>query len=203
MPNAQLGREEQMLAFFVQHCEGRIGRTQLIKFLYLADYEARRFLGRPISSVEYTWYHYGPYDQQFLNRISSLRTARIIVEEPVAYPNGLQGYVYVAGTEPISFDFASDELRVLNHVCETYSRVNLQSLLEDIVYETEPMRRAQALDARNQPLDMSLVDNTRRFDFGVPYDALIARSASARTGTTLEHSVAMANLRSARRNASA
>lgn len=202
MQKVQLGREEQMLAFFVQNCNGRVGRTQLIKFLYLADYEARRFLGRPISSVVYEWYHYGPYDHQFQSRLSTLRNSGVILEEPVAYPNGLRGYIYVSGETQFDLNFDPDEVAVLEHVCKTYSRINLQSLLDDIVYETEPMRNAQQRDARNQPLEMNLVDSSRRFDLGVPYDVLMRRKAAARRGEVVDHAEAMTRLREARRNGS-
>lgn len=203
MEREPLGREEQMLAFFVQNCSGHVGRTQLIKFLYLADYEARRYLGRPISSVSYEWYHYGPYDKQFPSRISALRSAGVIVEEPVEYPNGMQGYIYVAGDSPVELSFAEEELAVLHHVCTTYSRRSLQSLLDDIVYETEPMKRARAKDARNQPLDMSVVDSTCRFNLGIPYDSLMKRRASAKRGEVVDHTEAMERIRAARRNGSA
>jgi len=68
----------------------------------------------------------------------------------------------------------------------------------DMVYETEPMKKTQAFDARNQPLDMSPVDNTRRSELGVSYDELMARSVSARKGQVVEHTEAMARLRAAR-----
>jgi uncharacterized protein YwgA len=203
MPPAQVGREEQMLAFFVKHCGGRIGRTQLMKFLYLADYEARRFLGRPISSVEYVWYHYGPYDHGLNDRIALLEREGIIREEPLVYPTGKQGFIYHGGEREVAFTLADEELRLLDYVCETYSRIGLQSLLDDVVYETEPMQKARAQDARNEPLDMSIADDQRRFDLGVPYEEVMKRSGNARAGRSVDHAEAMAMIRKALGDAAA
>src|SRR5690349_10824134 len=106
MAPAQLGCEEQMLAFFVKHCGGMLGRTQLVKFLYLADYESRRYLGRQISGIEYIWHHYGPYDQQLNSRIALLEREGVIREESVMYPTGKEGYIYHSGDREVAFTLA-------------------------------------------------------------------------------------------------
>lgn len=199
MAPVQLGREEQMLAFFVQHCSGRVGRTQLLKYLYLADYEARRYIGRQISAIEYIWYHHGPYDRELYNRLDELKAAGVVREDRVTYPTGKEGYIYYAGERDVTFTLAPDEMRILAYVCHTYSRLNLQTLLDDVVYETEPMQKARVSEARNQPLDMSTADNQRRFDLGIPYEELLRRSADARAGKAVPHEEAMKMIRDALR----
>lgn len=197
MAPAQLGRAEQMLAFFVKHCAGRLGRTQLMKFLYLADYEARRFIGRPISDVRYIWHHHGPYDTQLPGRISALKAADVIREDQILYPTGKQGFIYYSCDREVDSTLEPIETAVLHYVCETYSRHSLQSLLDDVVYETEPMQHARVNEARHQPLDMSMVDNQKRFDLGIAYDELLKRSVKAREKNVVEHEEAMALIRKA------
>lgn len=190
-----------MLAFFVRTRSTRLGRTQLMKFLYLSDYEARRFLGRPISSIQYVWFHFGPYSAQLQDALAELRSSQLIVEESVEYPTGTQGYRYVDGRKEIAFDFDAGEIELLRYVCETYSTQSLQSLLDDVVYQTEPMLKAVSEGRKNQPLEMGIVDGIRLNELGVPYDELLRRKKLSEQGNRTAHEDVMSAARATLRDA--
>jgi hypothetical protein len=78
----------------------------------------------------------------------------------------------------------------------SHLHLSLQSLTTDSVHGTEPMKRRQSTDRRDQPPDTSLVDRTPRFELDVPYEQLMARSTSARSGRAVDHADAMAKVRS-------
>src|SRR3990167_3197938 len=86
--NEKLSREEQLIAYFVTRCSGHLGRTQLVKFLYLADYEARRYLGKPLSGFQYFWHHYGPFDHAIYENLENLKTRGFVDEESILFPTG-------------------------------------------------------------------------------------------------------------------
>lgn len=177
-----LSKEDQLIAFFVNQCSGRIGRTQLMKFLYLADYEARRYLGKSLSSIDYVWYHYGPYDRELNARLDRLIASGVVRSETQEFPTGKFGYRYSAGQRDVAYSLHPDEFHILSYICETYSEMSLRDLLDEVVYETEPMKNAQEKNAKNESLNMGLVDNQKRYELGVPFDELLARSREARLG---------------------
>src|SRR5205809_876267 len=155
MADIKLSREEELVAFFVKHCggDGKLVRTRLMKLLYLADYEARRFLGGPISGAKYIWHFFGPYDPKLPRWINRLKDCGVVVEAPVTYPSGKQGFLYTPGPTSTLESFSPVEVEVLSYVCRQYARVELRELLEDVVYQTEPMLLAQKKKAKEKPLD--------------------------------------------------
>jgi len=198
MPDVRLGREEELVAFFVKHCggDGNLGRTRLMKLLYLADYEARRFLGHPVSGAKYIWHFFGPYDRRFPSWISRLRDRGVLVETPVAYPSGKEGFLFTPGSKQATQSFSPVEYEILSYVCRHYSRVDLRELLEDVVYQTEPMMRAKKLKgkATEKPLEMDIVNGTKLRDTTVRLDELLERRRQLRAGEGLPHSDAMTAL---------
>src|SRR5205809_7131849 len=128
MADIKLSREEELVAFFVQHCgdDGNLGRTRLMKLLYLADYEARRFLGHPISGAKYIWHFFGPYDPRLHTWIDRLRNAAVLLEAAVTYPSGKKGFLYTPGPTQVPQTFKPVEIEILSYVCRLYSRVELR-----------------------------------------------------------------------------
>lgn len=203
MKDQKISKEDQLIAFFVNQLSGRIGRTQLMKFLYLADYESRRYLGRSLSNIDYIWYHYGPYDKTLNARIEKLISQGIIRSETQEFPTGKVGYRYSTGEKDIAYSLHPDEMLILSYICETYSELPLHYLLDEVVYETEPMKDAQERNAKNESLNMALVDNQKRFELGVPFDELLARSREARLGKKVSWEEMMARIGSSSTDAAA
>jgi hypothetical protein len=52
---------EQALKYVLGLLPSSAGKTELVKYVYLADLMARQVLGRQISEARYIWYHYGPW----------------------------------------------------------------------------------------------------------------------------------------------
>ena len=191
MTNKTPDRNAELVAFFVSRCLGELGRTRLMKLLYLADYEARRYLGRPLSTLKYVWHYYGPFDASVDAILNKLKADGAIVETPVAYPSGKNGYLYSRGPQEIVPTFDPPDLAILSYVCEKYSAVSLRELLDEIVYQTEPMKAAIDEKAKNTELRMQVVDNAKANEFGVSFEMLLRRSWELRGGKSLSHQEAM------------
>jgi len=189
----RLSREEELVAFFVQRCggEGNLGRTRLMKLLYLADYEARRFIGRPISSAKYVWHFFGPWDPRLTTWINRLKGAAVVEETPVAYPSGKKGFLYTPGAKQPPQSFKPVEVEILSYVCRQYSRVELVELLDDVVYQTEPMVHAQKKKAKEKPLEMDIADNAKAGELTVSLEELLERRRQLRARECLSHADAM------------
>lgn len=194
MTTESLKKEEKILAYFVSKCNGQISRTRLMKFLYLADYESRRYFGEKLTDAEYSWYHYGPYDHDLSEHITNLGRLGLISETRVQYPTGRHGYLYGTGPTMRRLDFDDRTVALLDYICTTYLALPLDELLEDIVYQTEPMVWAKQNNARNEALTMGLADGLRQHDLNIAYDQLVLRAFDVRKGTARQHSEAVEQL---------
>lgn len=160
-------RTAQLVRFFSERFPGA-GRTQLVNFLYLTDLEARKLLGRPVTNLNYIWHDHGPFDSAIDSCMDRLKHQGIILEEKVEYPNGKCGCRYRAGAVAFPCELPKEDLAVAEYVASAYGKSTVRCLLDDVVYQTEPMEKAQQENARGQRLPMEIVDNASR----VPGDEL-------------------------------
>src|SRR5690242_20145818 len=58
-------RAQQVIMHLVKR-RPDLGRTQIVKLLYLVDLEAHRQLGKPITEVQWKFHHHGPYWAGFI-----------------------------------------------------------------------------------------------------------------------------------------
>ncbi len=151
-------KNAQIFKFIVERLSGKLGRTNLLKMVYLADYHSHRLFGKSISTFKYIWWKNGPFDNKFYGIVSSLK-GDYIEEESVHYPSGCHGYIYRNIPKKMKQDGISEtESYILEYVIKNYSKVDLQTLLDDVVYETEPMKAMKKKDY-GKKLSMDIVDN--------------------------------------------
>jgi uncharacterized phage-associated protein len=154
-----LSKNAQIIKYIVERLPDKLGRTHLLKLIYLADYHSHRLFGKPISEFKYIWYQNGPFDKSFYGYINSLKNS-YIEKVSVQYPSGCHGYVYRNIPAQMKYDNISEpEFYLLQYVIENYSKVDLQTLLDEIVYETEPMKDVIKKKAYGKRLPMKIVDN--------------------------------------------
>jgi len=129
----------------------------LIKFIFLADLEARKYLGHPISSLQYEKNQKGPFDKAIYPALENLKQSGQVMEEVIEYPSGIRGsqYSMTAPPQPITMDRATEA--ILAYTLRAYSQHNLTNLL-DVVYDTEPMLEVESAP-HGTPIPMQLVDN--------------------------------------------
>jgi hypothetical protein len=136
-----------------------VGRTQIVKFLYLVDLEARRHLGHPVTDLEYIWHNHGPFDYAILERIRWLKTAGFIAGAYVQYSNGSEGWQFRANPDKtIPLSIPDEEQAIVHYVFEKVMGRSLKNLLND-VYKTRPMLDAKERGAHQKKLRMGLVNN--------------------------------------------
>jgi hypothetical protein len=147
----------QLIRFFAQRVPGA-GRTHLVKFLYLADLEARRYLGKPLTPLRYRWDHFGPFDPEILRQIERLETDGFLMRNEYEY-QGTRAYSYTATDRPFPLPAGEAEMAILEMIVARFGKMPLKDLLDDVVYQTPPMRD---VERRGQRLRMELVDNEAR-----------------------------------------
>lgn len=169
--------------FILSRFNAKIGRTLLMKMLYLADLQAHRFLGRSITGIPYRWYHNGPFDETLYKVVERLKDAQELVEDRYqsSYGPMASSFKYV-GVPPATCLGEAEDC-ILSSVLVDYCGTDLAKLLDDVIYKTKPMELAKAANAKNQPLNMSAVNFEGRDEFGgIELEEVLRGEADARAG---------------------
>lgn len=170
----------QALHYLVSHLSDAAGRTKLVKLLYLADLEARRVLGRPLTEMQYRWWEYGPWDEQFALCEASLKSRNLIQVETYPYQSYYGSFYVPLGD--MMYTFADDEVAVLDYLVKTFGKKGRKELVEEIVYQTPPMKDAVAREAYGKPLRMEIVDNEDFDQHGIALADILEGERRLRAG---------------------
>ena len=54
---------DKLIKYFVYATKGYITKTQLIKFLYLADLYSVKWTGQQLTELDWCYYNFGPWNQ--------------------------------------------------------------------------------------------------------------------------------------------
>ena len=155
----QLSRNALLVKFFAQ-AYPRIPRTNLVKYIYLADVHAWEYLGHPISTLNYRRDRHAPYDPAIEDAVEELIASGHADEKREGWFSWRGGGEYVLLIDhgrPVAFDFTRGEAAVLDYVVRVYLSMNFKELLRDVVYQTPPMK---ADVPRKRPLPMERLANT-------------------------------------------
>lgn len=120
------GRLESIIEYVLSKFPRGVGRTRLMKILFLVDYEAYKMLGRTITGIRWVRLHYGPFSKEVLEALDELEEQGEVAIDP-----GVEvRYFYVGDREP---ELPPLEKEVIDRVVREYGFLYLESLLE-LVY---------------------------------------------------------------------
>ncbi|MEG3439561.1 type II toxin-antitoxin system antitoxin SocA domain-containing protein [Pannus brasiliensis CCIBt3594] len=80
---------EQLILYFIQKTKGFITKTQLVKFIYLADLYSVKWTGKQITDLEWYYYHYGPWQEEIDAALDRME-GQEIVREPHGNATSIQ-----------------------------------------------------------------------------------------------------------------
>lgn len=156
----KFNKNTQIIKFIIERLTGKLGRTHLIKLIYLADYHSRRLFGKPVSTFNYCYDKQGPFDKELYSCIECLKN--YIREDEINFPY-YKGYLFQNLPKKMEYaQLTHYDTFILDYVIHTYGKSNLQSLLEDVVYKTEPMLEVVKKRAFKSKLPMDIIDNLDR-----------------------------------------
>lgn len=173
-----LSRNAKVLRYLIEQAPD-IGRIQLIKFAYLADHEARRYLGHPITQFKWIRYKHGPFDPSYYDALKELTGAGLVREAVIDFPNGAHGYRFAAMGKELDYGFSDEEAALLAYVAETYVVWGARELCDDVVYQTSPMKADVAM---NKELPMDQLDNAEHKELGFDLSRMLAGERSVHEG---------------------
>jgi hypothetical protein len=131
---------EQLILYFVCKTKGHITKTQLVKFLYLADLYSVKWTGQQLTDLDWCYYSHGPWNQEIdtvLDQIDGLFTQQ---QENSLLIKAKDESFYAQ-----DFTFSKGLILMLENIRKEWagSGGQLNDLL-DYVYATEPMLAAKS-----------------------------------------------------------
>lgn len=132
----------------------KVGKTQLVKMLYLAEVEYVKATGNRLTSLEWIFYHHGPYCFELEKILSNGEIER----EERTTKEGKKYFLYFFDpTKLRSQKVSVDPLAktVIQNIVKTWGRKPLKQLVDHVYLHTDPMRNAVM---RGEPLKFSSSD---------------------------------------------
>jgi len=132
---------EKLIVFFVGKTKGYITKTQLVKFLYLADLAAVKWTEKQLTDLDWRYYKYGPWNEEIDlaldqlcadNILKIIERGNIILIQPAANCPELKNFNLTKGLE-----------LMLDNIRHEWAGANKVKSLLEYVYSTEPMIDAQ------------------------------------------------------------
>lgn len=127
-----------------------VGKTQLIKLLYLLEIEYYRECRRRLTDLEWRFLHYGPYPHEIEEILGSPDIAK---EQIDLSDNRVFQKFTVAEENYDKYCTKPGISRLILRIVKEWGGINLYKLLDYVYFETEPMHDAQ----RGDLLDFSKI----------------------------------------------
>lgn len=145
----------ELITYLLGTLHRDLGRTRLLKLLYLADLEARKYLGHPISRLHYRRYLHGPFDSAIYRAIEHLVDHGAISAHEHRGPERDRVLVkYRLTRQRPERRIPATYRSILDYVAREFGARPMQALLQH-VYSTPPMEGNIPIEA---PLPMNRVD---------------------------------------------
>lgn len=140
---------EQVILYLVGRLAGGrtlVGRTRIMKLLYLADLVAKYRLGKTITGSRYYYYFFGPYSDEVQNAIISLTAKGLLSDNPVL-TNAGQAHDYKANVkETPALPLTKEEKDILDEIIVKFGRRKLEEVVKT-AYQTPPMKTARPYES--------------------------------------------------------
>lgn len=127
---------DKLIKYFVYATKGYITKTQLIKFLYLADLYSVKWTGKQLTDLDWCYYQFGPWNEGIDIALNQMNGKEIIQES-------LDNATYI---RPVNEATQGDDLQiplsiklVLDNIRREWAGADKLNQLLDYVYSTAPM----------------------------------------------------------------
>jgi len=127
---------DQLIKYFVYETKGYITKTQLVKFIYLADLYAVKWTEKQLTDLDWCYYHYGPWNEEIDKALARMEGVDIFQE-----PMNEAILIRPLSLEKIAkdLDFPIGLCLMLNNIKKEWAGLNKIKALLEYVYSTAPM----------------------------------------------------------------
>lgn len=160
---------EKLIIYFIRKTKGYITKTQLVKFVYLADLYSVKWTEHQLTEIDWRYYHYGPWSKDIDQAISELSNQHIL---QVAENREAQLIQPLEECPEIGELELSKGLELmLRNIQKEWAGIQTEKreALLDFVYKTAPMLEVKGKHQPDEkfPLDLSLEHEKLVAELGV------------------------------------
>ena len=147
---------EKLILYFVYQTKGHITKTQLVKFLYLADLYSVKWTGKKLTDLDWYFYHHGPWHDDIDAALVHLNGQVIQKEEG-------KSILIQMGTAPLdlhSLGISQGLYLMLDNIRREWAGSSTEKIEELLkyVYATAPILAVKDKHERSErvPLNLAL-----------------------------------------------
>ncbi|MBE9199873.1 MULTISPECIES: type II toxin-antitoxin system antitoxin SocA domain-containing protein [unclassified Nodularia (in: cyanobacteria)] len=143
----------KLIKYFVYATKGYITKTQLIKFLYLADLYSVKWTGNQLTDLDWCYYQFGPWNEGIDAALNQMNGKEIIQEsqENATYIRPVNEAAQVDDLQlPISLKLVLDNIR------REWAGADKLNQLLDYVYTTAPMLEVKNMHQPGEKVKLNL-----------------------------------------------
>ncbi|OAB55007.1 hypothetical protein AY599_20405 [Leptolyngbya valderiana BDU 20041] len=143
---------KKLILYFVCKTKGRITKTQLVKFLYLADLYAVKWTGKQLTELDWCYYHHGPWNEGIDRALDEMETISLKQDG-----NTLLVSVNDESLFSMDFDLSEGLKLMLDNIRKEWAGAGSEKFQElmDYVYSTAPMVEVKT---KHQPEERTLLN---------------------------------------------
>jgi hypothetical protein len=170
---------KKIIVYFIKHFSRPLTRTELVKLIYLFEYNNMRTFGKQYSGVKFIRDHYGPMDIQIIDACEELHSCGAIIMSGYYTSYGSKGYSHrlADDTNLDQYDLPVNYAPIADDIINVTCSMNLQQIL-DYTYATPPMTKALGLEQGKKLLGREI--DMKKNDATI-FKATKEQLASART----------------------
>lgn len=131
---------------------GSVNKTALVKLVYLVDLEHYRRFGKLVTDLPWRFHHYGPYATELETAINDNAFVNVFGNRQSFYRFSTSGD-WREIQKSFNAQFEQPVKRVVDSVVDKWGLESLNSILDFVYFETEPMENVE----RGDVLDFSSV----------------------------------------------
>jgi hypothetical protein len=130
---------DKLIKFFVYETKGYITKTQLVKFVYLADLYSVKWTGKQLTDLDWCYYYYGPWNEE-IDKILNQMEGKELIQESQGNTILIKPNPQVTNIEDL--DLSIGIKLMLDNIRREWAGITSDKVkqLLDYVYNTEPMR---------------------------------------------------------------
>lgn len=140
-----------IIAYIVARARDRgitLNQTKLVKLLYLLDLDRVASRAKPLTGLNWIFFHYGPYALELPETLTKMEGTELITQR-----YGDSTLYRAAPDAPSGDDWISPIQRSVNRVTDRFAPMELNELLDHVYFQTAPMIgavRGETLDLRRE-----------------------------------------------------
>ena len=118
-----------LLSIYKSEIGGFIGRTRLMKLLFLADYKSLKMRGKKLTNITWIKWYYGPFSRKVLDTLDIMEESG---EVEVEHVEGIGHFYSISSEKDIEGLLKKDEEEILRSIVKAYGNLPLPKLLEKV-----------------------------------------------------------------------